>query len=108
MNIRKASFTTDDPVYPYMEAYKMLLSPTTDKAEVSKARRVGLPVGLALPYQGDTERDSGQIRIAFDFDGILAGIGLKRIYAIQGELVYDDSEQKTSTNQSSLVRCFHF
>ncbi len=61
-----------------MPALNMSLFLSSDKADVAGAIAAGLPAGRVI--KSDFIDDDGQeLRIAFDFDGVLAGDGSEKV-----------------------------
>jgi 5'-nucleotidase len=69
--ITRAIFMQGRSPYHFMPALNMSLFLSADEEDVRKAVESGQPAGqvLASAY---TDDDSGELRIAFDFDGVLA------------------------------------
>jgi 5'-nucleotidase len=81
LSITRASFTAGDPPYPYMQATKAVLYLSTDKEEVREAVENGHPAGYVLPCKTIPESDNSQLRIAFDFDGVIVDDEAEQVYA---------------------------
>jgi 5'-nucleotidase len=73
LSITRAIFTQGRSPYRYMEALKMSLFLSANANDVREAVEQGLPAGQVLDTPAATEDDDQQdLRIAFDFDGVLA------------------------------------
>jgi 5'-nucleotidase len=73
LNMTRAIFMQGRSPYEYIPALNIALFLSADKAHVDAAIKAGHPAGQVLDSQfDDDERDDG-LRIAFDFDGVLAG-----------------------------------
>ena len=81
LNISRASFTAGDPPYPYMAATKAVLYLSTDRDEVREAVENGHPAGHVLPCEVVPDDDDRQLRIAFDFDGVIVDDEAEQVYA---------------------------
>jgi len=73
----RAIFTEGQAPYPYMEELNMSLFLSGNRADVDDAMALGFPSGLVLGTAAvgtDTSVDGGlgELRVAFDFDGVLA------------------------------------
>ncbi|ARP69394.1 5'-nucleotidase [Streptomyces pluripotens] len=82
--ISRAVFRQGRSPYPYMTALNMSLFLSADGPDVREAVSAGLPAGhvLGSPYADDlTDRD---LRIAFDFDGVLASDAAEQVYQSGG------------------------
>jgi len=67
--------------YPYMKAVQACLYLSTNPKEVAEAVGLGFPAGHVLPCGDriDDARDT-QLRIAFDFDGVIVNDEAERVY----------------------------
>lgn len=82
--ITRAVFRQGRSPYPFMTALNMSLFLSANGADVREAVAAGLPAGhvLGAPYGDDpADRD---LRIAFDFDGVLAGDASEQVYQTGG------------------------
>lgn len=71
LDITRAFFLSGETPYPYMKAVNACLYLSTDKDEVKDAISEGYPAGHVLPCASRGEDLDNQLRIAFDFDGVL-------------------------------------
>ncbi|MEV4514127.1 5'-nucleotidase [Dactylosporangium sp. NPDC049525] len=76
--ITRAIFMQGKSPYKFMPAFHMSLFLSADERDVKAATRRGFQAGQVLPsqYVDDEDRD---LRIAFDFDGVLAGDDSERV-----------------------------
>ncbi|MBX3565486.1 MAG: 5'-nucleotidase [Sphingomonas sp.] len=85
LDISRSFFLSGGVPYPYMKAVNACLYLSTNKHEVKEAVAGGYPAGHVLPCaaaaldEGDT-----QLRIAFDFDGVLVDDEAETQYADGG------------------------
>lgn len=110
LGIERAAFLDGGSPFRYLEAFNASLFLSADPADVRAAIRAGCPAGRVLPRAqpgGDGTRPGGDtaamgtlvgledeslriadadLRIAFDFDGVLAGDEAERVYRTQGGL----------------------
>lgn len=81
--ISRAFFLAGTLPYTYMKAVNSVLYLSTNKAEVTLAVKEGYPAGLVLgtsaPKQAMEAED--QLRIAFDFDDVIADDEAEEVYA---------------------------
>ncbi len=90
--IRRLAFTGGREPYPYLEAFDASLFLSANRADVEATIARGLAAGVVTP--STTLDDGGQeLRIAFDFDGVLADDGSERMYKEQGLAAYHSAEQ---------------
>lgn len=81
--ITRAIFAQGRSPYEYMAALNMSLFLSANKHDVGKAVAARLPAGRVL--KSDFIDDEGEeLRIAFDFDGVLAGDESERVFQGQG------------------------
>lgn len=96
LDISRAFFLSGTAPYPYMKAVNACLYLSTNKDEVKDAIGKGYPAGHVLPCATQDQTDDNQLRIAFDFDGVLVddeaeskyadgGLALFRHYEVQNK-----------------------
>lgn len=84
LDITRAFFLSGKAPYPYMAAVNACLYLSTDKEEVKDAIKAGYPAGHVLPCSSFDDTDDTQLRIAFDFDGVLVDDEAEAKYADGG------------------------
>lgn len=84
LDITRASFLSGAAPYPYMPAVNACLYLSTNKDEVKEAVRAGYPAGFVLPCAATDDGHDTQLRIAFDFDGVLVDDEAETKYADGG------------------------
>jgi len=84
LEISRSFFLAGQLPYPYMKSLSAVLYLSTNKDEVVKAVSSGFPAGYVLPCETIPTDEDKQLRIAFDFDGVIAGD--------EAEVVYQDSK----------------
>ncbi|CAG4911501.1 unnamed protein product [Acidocella sp. C78] len=89
LNITRAIFMQGKAPYEYIPALNISLFLSGNKPDVDAAIKAGYPAGHVLESKFEDDDDDNALRIAFDFDGVIAG---------------DESEQVMQSN--GLVR-FH-
>ena len=72
--ITRGAFLSGKPPYPYIKAFNASLFLSANEEDVRTAVDQGFPGGLVLNGDNikDDDEDSHQLRIAFDFDGVIA------------------------------------
>lgn len=73
LEISRSFFLAGQVPYPYMTSIGAVLYLSTNKDEVYKAVERGFAAGYVLPCESIPTDDDKQLRIAFDFDGVIAG-----------------------------------
>lgn len=98
LDISRGAFLAGEQPYKYIPAFCASLFLSANPDDVAAAVRAGYPAGTVLPGTiSDDEGDSG-LRIAFDFDGVLADDEAERIYAESGDLdLFHANEAKNRT-----------
>ncbi|MDH0649852.1 5'-nucleotidase [Pseudomonas sp. GD03858] len=73
LNMTRAIFTQGRSPYEYIPALNIALFLSADKQHVDAAIKSGYPAGQVLDSRFDDDESDDNLRIAFDFDGVLAG-----------------------------------
>lgn len=83
LSISRSIFTQGRSPYVYIGALSMALFLSADEGDVREALAMGFPAGqvLGVPIEDSTGSD---LRIAFDFDGVLAGDESERVMQASG------------------------
>lgn len=71
LDISRAVFLSGDVPYHFMKAVNACLYLSTNKEEVRDAVGQGYPAGYVLPCAAHDDEFDNQLRLAFDFDGVL-------------------------------------
>lgn len=98
LNISRAAFLSGASPYPYIPAFNASLFLSANEEDVKGAIDAGYPGGLVLPSQVSDDEDDLELRIAFDFDGVIADDEAEAVYK-SGNL--DDFHNYESVFQSS-------
>ena len=92
LDITRAFWLSGADPYPYMKSVGACLYLSTNKNEVKSAVAEGHPAGYVLPcVTSDTVTDN-QLRIAFDFDGVLVDDEAETKYADGGLPLFHNYE----------------
>ena len=78
--ISRAVFMQGRAPYRFMRALHMSLFLSADAGDVREAVARGLPAGRVLGAAVDDDPEDRDLRIAFDFDGVLAGDESERVF----------------------------
>jgi 5'-nucleotidase len=100
LNISRSFFLAGTIPYPYMKSVNACLYLSTNKEEVKVAVSKGHPAGYVLPC--DTivnESNDKQLRIAFDFDGVIVDDEAEKVYAEFNSLPLFHAHEKERRNQ---------
>lgn len=72
LDISRAVFVTGQAPYPYLPAFNVALFLSANEDDVRKALALHYPAGLVLPSRTEDDENDAELRIAFDFDGVIA------------------------------------
>ena len=86
LDISRAFFMAGRKPYPFMEAVNAALFLSTNAEQVREAVGLGHPAGHVLPCEAADDEDDPQLRIAFDFDGVLVDDEAERVYKTTQDL----------------------
>lgn len=83
LDISRAAFVTGKSPYSYVPAFNAALFLSANEADVMQAIQAGFPAGIVLPSVVNDDAD-GELRIAFDFDGVIADDEAETVFKKQG------------------------
>ena len=72
LDISRAAFMTGTAPYPYLPAFNTSLFLSANEDDVTAAIAANYPAGLVLPSRIVDDDDDVELRVAFDFDGVIA------------------------------------
>lgn len=72
LDISRAAFTAGGSPHPYIPAFNGSLFLTANEADVRGAIDASYPAGLVLPSKVFDDELDTELRVAFDFDGVIA------------------------------------
>ena len=87
LDITRAIFMQGHAPYRFMKPLRMSLFLSANEADVREAISLGFAAGHAAADDGDTD-----LRIAFDFDGVLADDSAERVFQSGGLQEYQENE----------------
>ncbi len=94
LDISRAFFLAGGLPYPYMKSVNAVLYLSTNKIEVREAVEQGYAAGHVLPCKMTENDDDHQLRIAFDFDGVIVDDEAEEVYADGGMSLFHHYEQE--------------
>ncbi|WBP94043.1 5'-nucleotidase [Mycolicibacterium neoaurum] len=95
--ITRSVFTQGLSPHPYIEAFEMSVFLTGNRADVDAAIKAGFPAGHVLPSSATYDDADPSLRVAFDFDGVLADDESERVYReADGREEYLEHEDQNS------------
>jgi 5'-nucleotidase len=86
LDISRSFFLAGQLPFPYMKSVNAVLYLSTNKDEVVKAVQLGYPAGYVLPCEAMSSEADMQLRIAFDFDGIIVDDEAEQVFKGSGSL----------------------
>lgn len=86
LNISRAAFMEGKSPYKYIPSFNASLFLSQNESDVESAIEAGFPAGVVLPSAEVSDDESEELRIAFDFDGVIADDEAETVYQ-QGELL---------------------
>lgn len=86
LDISRAVFMGGASPHSYLAAFNAALFLTANEADVHNAIEEGLPAGVVLPGTTKDRPDDAELRVAFDFDGVIADDEAETIYKESGNL----------------------
>jgi 5'-nucleotidase len=94
LDISRAVFVKGRNPFVYMNALNACLFLSANEDDVKRAVQRGLPAGRVFPTEFLDNQDEKELRIAFDFDGILADDTAEAFFQREGLERYLASEQE--------------
>jgi 5'-nucleotidase len=92
--ISRAAFVKGRNPYVYMAAFNACLFLSADADDVRRAIGMGLPAGQVFPTAFVDDEGEPELRIAFDFDGIIADDRAEEIFKKGGLASFHSSERE--------------
>jgi 5'-nucleotidase len=93
LGITRAAFTGGRDPWPYLPAFHAALFLSADPDDVRAALVHGHAAGQVLRSEVEDDRDDHELRIAFDFDGVLADDEAERFFRDRGLEAFNAREQ---------------
>lgn len=109
LDITRAAFLSGTSPFSYIPAFNASLFLSANKEDVMNAVDYNYPAGLIIPSQVTDEEDDRELRIAFDFDGVLADDESETVFkekGLQGFMEYEQLHQNRVHNPGLLADLF--
>jgi len=106
----RAVFVAGGNPFRYMNAFNASLFLSANVSDVRSAVKRGLPAGRVFPTTFTDREDDLELRIAFDFDGVVADDSAEAVYKKEGLKAFHESEVKLATQplkEGPLARFFN-
>ncbi|WP_190278072.1 5'-nucleotidase [Thermosynechococcus sp. CL-1] len=85
LNITRAAFLGGKSPHPYIPAFNVSLFLSANAKDVQQAIAAGYPAGMVIRSPITDQEEDAELRIAFDFDGVLADDEAEAVFR-QGDL----------------------
>jgi 5'-nucleotidase len=92
--ISRAAFTGGRSPFRYINSFNACLFLSADEKNVREAIMNGLPAGRVLASTYTDDPNDRELRIAFDFDGVVVDDEAERVYRLEGIDKFRESELK--------------
>lgn len=96
LGITRAAFTNGRPPFRYLEAFNASLFLSANPEDVRNAAMRGAPAGQVFPTEFVDDPNDPELRVAFDFDGIIVDDSAEVIFKSDGLQAFLDSEAKAA------------
>ncbi|MDO4770600.1 5'-nucleotidase [Porphyromonas sp.] len=97
LNISRACFSSGKSNYQYLPAFNSALFLSANMDDVKDAIRMGYAAGMVLNSEVIDEEDDDELRLAFDFDGVIADDSSEKVYKDGGLDNYMSHEKELAT-----------
>ena len=95
--IARAAFVKGRNPFAYMDGFNASLFLSANEEDVRRAIQRGLPAGRVFPTDFIDDQEEPELRIAFDFDGIIADDSAEVVFQERGLRDYHLSEREKAT-----------
>jgi 5'-nucleotidase len=96
LDITRGAFVCGRDPYPYIGAFNASLFLSANERDVRSAIASKLPGGLVLPTTASDDEELSELRIAFDFDGVIASDEAEQVYQDSGLELFQSAELEKS------------
>ena len=93
LEITRAAFTTGVSPYAFIPAYNVSLFLSANGDDVKAASAEGFAAGQVLDSAAEDNTEDNELRIAFDFDGVIADDSAELVYQVGGIQKFYEAEQ---------------
>jgi 5'-nucleotidase len=95
LDITRGAFLRGRPPHRYIRAFNASLFLSANEADVREAILAGHPAGMVLSSAYEDNMEDHELRVAFDFDGVLADDEAEIVYHTTGDLtLFQAAEQE--------------
>jgi len=86
LDITRSVFMSGKSPFEYIPAFNCSLFLSANPKDVKQAVDAGYPAGTVLEFSGEDDPDDKELRIAFDFDGVIADDESETVYQESGDI----------------------
>lgn len=86
LDISRAAFFSGKSPFKYIEAFNASLFLSANGEDVTNAVKVGFPAGQIIETKIEDDETDNELRLAFDFDGVLIDDEAEEVYKRTGDL----------------------
>lgn len=94
LDIQRAAFMGGGSPYEFIQAFNASLFLSANADDVRQATDSGFPAGLVLPGTVQDDESDAQLRVAFDFDGVIADDESEAVYKRADLTAFQEHELK--------------
>ncbi|MDZ7925334.1 MAG: 5'-nucleotidase [Marinagarivorans sp.] len=109
LDITRAAFLSGSSPFPYIPGFNASLFLSANEGDVKLAINKNFPAGIVLPSKVNDNMEDVELRVAFDFDGVIADDEAETIYKKGGLEKFQQHEQDkiaTPHNNGLLAKLF--
>ncbi|MDG2992040.1 5'-nucleotidase [Candidatus Synechococcus calcipolaris G9] len=109
LDITRAAFMEGESPYEYIPAFNASLFLSANEEDVKKAISSNYPAGIVLPSKVNDDESEEELRIAFDFDGVIADDESEAVYKggdLPGFNTYEVANAHIPHNPGPLASLF--
>jgi 5'-nucleotidase len=107
--ITRAAFVNGGNPFRYMNAFNASLFLSANEMDVRNAVERGLPAGRVFPTSFADREEDVELRIAFDFDGVVADDSAEAVFKSDGLAAFQEAERRKAAqpmNPGPLAKFF--
>lgn len=99
LDISRGAFLAGQSPYQYINSFNASIFLSAHPPDVVNAVRAGLPAGLIMPTSAVDDENDHELRIAFDFDGVLADDQSEQVYQEHKDLDLFHQHEKDKVDE---------
>ena len=101
LDISRAAFMGGTSPYSFIPAFNVSLFLSANPRDIKNAIEAGYPAGTVMPSEIEDDPNDNELRVAFDFDGVLADDASEAVYREEGIEAFNAHEVKHSETPHS-------